>query len=146
MYLRGMTQREITDMLPQGTPPIMNLKTGEPYDISQINRDLAYLKKRWRTEADQDTATARTMNLAENREARRMAWTEKKLYYVFEGLRQEVDLLGLALSGAGEEGARELGAFLQGVEDATTGALDDLSEPSTNGHHADDDSSDLIPE
>jgi hypothetical protein len=124
MRLRHMTQREIADALPRAG--IVNPKTGQPYDLAQVNRDLKALKEEWRQGAQEDLATMRGEHHAEILEARRKAWADGKLYYVFEGLRQEADLLGLKMVPE-QDWTAATGSFLAGVQ-AGAAQAEDMSE------------------
>lgn len=125
MRLRGLTQREIAEGL--GRMGITNPSTGRPYDLAQVNRDIKSLREQWRAEALEDVSEARGQHLAEVREARREAWQDKKLFYVYEGLRQEADLLGLRVEPQRDWGALS-GSFLAGVETGVAMQDEDLSE------------------
>ena len=95
LRLEGLTQREIERLLPLGKDPIKNPRTGEPYDLATVNRDLKHLREEWREEAVGDIASVKGAHLAELREARRAAWEAGDLCAVLRGLGQEAGLLGL---------------------------------------------------
>ena len=95
LRLRGLTQREIVRLLPLGDDPIKNPRTGDPYDLATVCRDLKALRDEWREGAVGDVATVKGAHLAELREARRQAWASGDLSAVLRGLGQEADLLGL---------------------------------------------------
>lgn len=86
LRLRGITQREIVAALQA---------QGETWSLGTINHDIDALKAEWRAERLQDTAEKQAEVLAEIREARRAAWGAKDLGAVYQGLKQERELLGL---------------------------------------------------
>lgn len=124
MRLRGMTQREIVEGLESRGR--VNDATGNPWSLAIVNRDLKMLKQEWREETMKDVAEHKARNLAELREARRMAWQDRKHYAILQGLKQEAELLGLDGDMA-EDLANRFGAFLEGIEHATADVTD-LSE------------------
>jgi hypothetical protein len=144
--LRGLSQREITAMLPEGLPDrmshhteevlswhieqVVNPNTGRGYDLATINRDLQELAASWRQDASRDFAQLKAHHLASIRYGIRVAWAQNKLYYVFRGLELEAAVLGLHEPAAGADIAYKMGAFLAGVNAATSGDVPDLSEPS----------------
>lgn len=93
LRLRGLTQREIVDMLAR--EGAVNPETSEPYSLGTINSDIQALEKEWREQAARDTATRRAELLAELRAARRQAWSDKDVSNVLRGIKQEVELFGL---------------------------------------------------
>lgn len=144
--LRGLSQREITERLPEGLPDrinhnteevlswhierVVNPNTGRGYDLATINRDLRELEAGWRRDASRDFAQLKAHHLASIRYGIRVAWAQDKLYYVFRGLELEAAVLGLHKPDKGEDIAAKMGLFLQGVRMATSGDVPDLSEPS----------------
>src|SRR5262245_59683463 len=95
LRVRGATQREIVDALDRAT--IWNHDRGEPWGLSTINRDLQLLEAEWRENAAQAIADHRARLLAEIREVRRVAWSKGDLDLVLKGIKQEADLLGVAV-------------------------------------------------
>jgi hypothetical protein len=96
LRLRGLSQREIqAELAKEGEGQLINPKTDEPYALMTINRDVLSLEAEWKQDAISDIAQHKGRNLAETREARRVAWAKEKLYYVFRGLEHEANLLGL---------------------------------------------------
>jgi hypothetical protein len=93
MTLRGLTQREIVQALPGFG--VLNPGTGKPYSLGTVNSDLQHLRGEWRERAARDTADLKAQVLAELREARRAAWTDREINLVLRGLKQEAELLGL---------------------------------------------------
>ena len=97
-----MSQREITDRLPEGLPDrinntteevlswhieqVVNPNTGCGYDLATIKRDLQGLEASWRRDATRDFAELKAHHLASIRYGIRVAWAQDKLYYVFRGL------------------------------------------------------------
>jgi len=144
--LRGLSQREITDRLPEGLPDrinhhteevlswrieqVVNPNTGRGYDLATINRDLRELAASWRRDASRDFAELKAHHLASIRYGIRVAWAQDKLYYVFRGLELEAAVLGLRERDEAGDIAAKMGLFLQGVRMATSGDVPDLSEPS----------------
>lgn len=124
MRLRGYTQREITQGLASAGE--RNPTTNEPWSLGIVNSDLKALTKQWRKEASGDTEEMRGTQLAEIREARRLAWRVEKLYYIYEGLRQEAELLGLKLEPERDWGGAGA-SFLAGVETGTQMQAEDMS-------------------
>ena len=144
--LRGLSQRQITDRLPEGLPgrtnhhteealtwhieEVVNPNTGRGYDLATINRDLQELEAGWRQDASRDFAELKAHHLASIRYGIRVAWAQDKLYYVFRGLELEAAVLGLHEPDNAGDIAAKMGLFLQGVRQATSGDVPDLSEPS----------------
>jgi hypothetical protein len=95
LRLRGCTQREIVEELASST--VRNHETGEPWSLSTINRDLEVLESEWREQASQAIQAHRARLLAELREVRRIAWSKGNLDVVLRGIKQETDLLGVAV-------------------------------------------------
>ena len=95
LHVRGLTQREIQQALPMGENPMVNPKTGKPFDLAQINRDLKELNKRWLANADLPIAQHRAQHLAALEELRRAAWAKSKLDTVLRALEREAKMLGM---------------------------------------------------
>lgn len=92
LRLRGATTRQIEAQLPaQG---IVNNKTGKPYTIGIIHKDIKELEKKWQKNALRDMSELKSNQLAEIRAARSKAWGNGDLGMVSKFLKQEIDLLG----------------------------------------------------
>lgn len=145
--LRHYSIREIVDALPHGIvdkrdkddkpltwhiPEVVNPATGKGYGLGTVERDLEALKEEWLRDASEAFGELKAQHLAGIRQGIRAAWQQNKLYYVFRGLELEAAVLHLTEMDAGEDMAQKLGAFLAGVEAATTGPggeeVPDLSE------------------
>lgn len=153
--LRGYSVRQIVDALPNGLPnkveldkasgekkilswhieSVKNPNTGQGYGIGTIDRDLQELKAEWKAAAETDFGQLKADHLASIRYGIQQAWAQNKLYYVFRGLELEAAVLGLHEPDMGEDIAAKMGAFLAGVDAATSGDVPDLSEApgSTSG-------------
>lgn len=106
LRLRGLTGLEIVAALAHERDPIVNPKTGAPYDFSTVYRDLQYLEAQWSREALGDIAEHKGINLAETREARRQSWRDADLSGVYKFLKREADLLGLDAPTRQEHGGK----------------------------------------
>lgn len=142
--VRGYSQRQITEALPEGLPArrdpktdkvtewaipkVLNHKTEKPFDLATINRDVQSLEESWLESASASTETLKAQLLASIRYAVKEAWRQNKLYYVFRGYELEMVVLGLDKE-PGEDLGQLMGAFLTGVRDATEDQVEDLSEP-----------------
>lgn len=93
MRLRHMSLREITRGLE--TLGVRNERTGRPWGLATIFRDMAALDALWRSEALADTSKVKARLWAEIREVRRAAWVASDLSTVLRGIKQECELLGL---------------------------------------------------
>jgi len=93
LRLRGMTQREIVEKLP--ALEIINRKTNRPYSLGIINKDLQVIHEQWRTEAVQDIAEHVARVLAELREVKRAAWSEKAFGDILRAIEKECKILGI---------------------------------------------------
>ena len=108
---RGMRQVEIVNQL--GSPTVTRLVDGEqktfvntsylinpitnkPFDKSQINRDVQFLRKQWRDKANAEMDELLTEQFMELREARRVAWTRGDMAEVRLNMLAEIKLLGTA--------------------------------------------------
>lgn len=97
LRLRGMTGREIADVLAKGTktmPPLINPATGKPYERSTITRDITALRKQWQESAKQATSTRIARQLRELEELRRAAWAKGDLAMVARAMADERAILG----------------------------------------------------
>lgn len=129
LRLRGLTQQEIAGLLPRGDEPILNPKTGEPYDLATVNRDLKHLEAEWKAQAAGDIAELKGNHLAELREVRRRAWQGTQLNTVMRSLEHEARVLGIVGEKDTAEAIGALGdSFLAGVHTVKQMAGADLSE------------------
>jgi len=92
LRLRGATIREIQEKLPK--LGIINYKTGKPYTIKAVFTDINHLEKEWKQKAARDIDELISGELAEIREARRVAWSKSDLGMVAKFIDQEMKLLG----------------------------------------------------
>lgn len=89
---RGRSEREIRDALDgQGN---VNPRTGAPWSLGIIHRDCEELQAQWRAEAAAAIADVKGRQLAEIREARRMAWRLADVNQVRQLLKLEMELMG----------------------------------------------------
>lgn len=95
LILRGRTQREVEQELPELTPPIVNPKNGKPYALGTINADVKAIREQWRAEAVRDIAEHKARILAELGEVKRAAWTEKDFSNILRALEKEVRIMGI---------------------------------------------------
>src|SRR5215210_514719 len=93
--IRGVSQQEIVEALPQGSKGITNPKTGKPYPQSSISKDMAWVEEQWAKEYAADIGFIKAQHLAETREARKAAWAKGNLPMVFKSLKHEADVMGL---------------------------------------------------
>ena len=107
LLARGMTQIEITNQLGaqyiirdgQERPNpsyLINPITSEPFDKATINRDVQYLRKQWRENAEEVIEELLSKQLAEIREARRVAWARGDIEEVRLSIALEMKLTGTA--------------------------------------------------
>lgn len=110
LMARGLEQHEILDTLakPQYSEPYIekdgilidnpnfcsNGKTGEPVDKSTISRDWKKIKAEWRKEAVEDVNEHFARQLAEIREAKRIAQAAKDRSEIRLLIQLEMKLLG----------------------------------------------------
>jgi hypothetical protein len=128
LLLRGMTEREIEENLPELKEPILNPHTGKPYSQPQIHRDIAFLTAQWKERAAEDIDTKKALHLAELKEVRRRGWQTSQLNVVMRSLEHEARVLGLLDGGASEDLSQKMRAYLD-IYDAATRDAADLSEP-----------------
>jgi hypothetical protein len=104
---RGMRQIEIVNQL--GTPTIIrngdivpnpsylvNPITQAPFDKATINRDIQFLRKQWRENAEEEIEELLSHQLSELREARRVAWARGDIEEVRHNILAEMKLTGTA--------------------------------------------------
>lgn len=96
LRLRGLALDEIALALahPVYEGGLRNPTTGEPWSRATIARDLATLQDEWREAASEEIATFQAMQLAELREARRLAWQSQDTSEIRRNLETEMRLLG----------------------------------------------------
>lgn len=101
---RGLTHEEIWQQLALPTLPpdgrlnpayMVNPKTGQPYDRTQITRDLQWLREENLRLASDAMEQVKADALAEVRELKRAAWSSKKYDIVLRCLEREAKLQGL---------------------------------------------------
>jgi transposase len=144
LSLRGMSQREIADTLPNGVTdrvdedgkaltyhvePVRNEKSGKPYDLATINRDLQALEEGWKQNAAADIHELKARHLAGIEYARKLCFAQNKMYYVFRAYELEAMVLRLHESDAGD-GRRRGGPLnaerLQVILDSLESEMEDL--------------------
>lgn len=101
--LRGKSTRQIEAMFAKAAreSPIearqfgmVNPDTDEAWDHSTIARDLTYLEKQWREDAQQDRVKYKAAQIAELREHRKAAWQASELGEVRLSIKAEMELTG----------------------------------------------------
>lgn len=125
LRLKGLTHEEIYQALAMpGQAQIVNPKTNEPYDRTQITRDL----KKIRAEALETAHEAMEQHLADElaqiHELRRAAWAEKAYGIVARCIEMEMKLLGTA---APDKHLIVNIELMQQVTDALTAAGEDAT-------------------
>lgn len=93
LRLRGLSEAEIASKLAERSE-LHNPRTGKPYSRVTVHNDLVALRDEWRAESLRDIAIHKAVQLAEIREARRVAWSKADLNMVSKFLQQEINLLG----------------------------------------------------
>jgi hypothetical protein len=107
LLARGMRQIEIVNQLGaeyiirngtqvQNPSYLVNPITNQPFDRGTINRDVQFLRKQWRESAAEDMEDLLSRQLAEFREARRVAWARGDIEEVRLNLVAEMKLTGTA--------------------------------------------------
>jgi hypothetical protein len=96
LRLRGMTQREIESALP--AHGVFNPKTGKPWTLGMINRDLKAIEAQWREDAARDISELKAKQLAEIGEVKLEAWKKGAIKNVLAALDREMKLTGTAAS------------------------------------------------
>lgn len=89
---RRLTIRQIVEVLANGGRK--NPRTGKPWDIATIHRDLEAIKEAMRAEAVKDASEHKAEILADYQELIRLAWVEKRYDDVRLVLRDVRALLG----------------------------------------------------
>lgn len=93
LRLRRLSQREITKALEQ--QGLRHPTTDEPWSLTTVHLDCRALAEEWQATAVSDIGKLKGEHLAELREVRRAAWSEKDYMLVLRSLKQEAELLGL---------------------------------------------------
>jgi len=93
LRLQGKTQREIEAELPG--LGVINPKTSKGFTLAIINSDLKAIREEWRAEAVQDIAEHVARVLAELREVKRAAWSEKAFGDILRAIEKECKILGI---------------------------------------------------
>ena len=107
LLARGMRQIEIVNQLGveylmrngervKNPSHLINPVTQEPFDKATINRDVQFLRKQWRESAAEDAEEMLSRQLAELREARRVAWGRGDMDEVRLNMLAEIKLTGTA--------------------------------------------------
>lgn len=119
LRVKGLSLREIQDSMAAAgqTNPL----TGEPWSLGVIQRDCRDLEVAWLSEAAADIAAAKGLQLAEIREARRVAWGLVDVNQVRQLIKLEMELLGTEAARMFEVGGRAGGP----IEHAYTGVTDE---------------------
>ncbi len=98
LRLRGMTEREITDVLANGDKDgqgrLHNPETNKPYSNITIHNDLQALKAQWRESSNAATDEHISRQYAEIQELKRLAWAQKDGDLALKSLSLEMKLLG----------------------------------------------------
>lgn len=94
LRLRGLSIRDIVQALAMPPLSLTDPKTGKPYSVGTIHRDLKAIETEWREAAVADIAAWKAKQLAELAEVKRAAWLEKDLGMVLRAIQQEVDIIG----------------------------------------------------
>ncbi len=102
LTLRGFTAREIVAALGHGENALLNPKTGRPYSIGSIARDLMALKRRWLEASQENYAAAKARHLAEIGALKRAAWAAGDLAALARALDREARVWGFDAPGKHE--------------------------------------------
>lgn len=102
LTLRGFTAREIVAALGRGENALLNPRTGRPYALGSIARDLAVLKRRWLEASNDNYAAAKARHLAEIGALKRAAWAAGDLAALARALDREARVWGFDAPGKHE--------------------------------------------
>ena len=91
--LRGMKSADIVIFLAE--KEILNPRTGEPWSVATIDKDIRRLEESWKDEMSNNISQHRARILAELHEVKAASWQAGKLNLVLRAIDQETDLLGL---------------------------------------------------
>lgn len=91
--LRGFTNEEITQLLAE--KGVTNPRTGDPYTIQTVAKDINELEGRWMSDMLSDVSSHRSRVLAELRETKAAAWKAGNFNIILRAIDQEAKLLGL---------------------------------------------------
>lgn len=94
LRLRGLSIRDIVQALALPPLSLTDPRTGKPYSIGTIHRDLKAIEAEWKASAQADIAAWKARQLAELAEVKRAAWLEKDLPMVLSAIKQEADIIG----------------------------------------------------
>lgn len=92
LTLRGITMREIEDALAKAG--MKNPKTGKPWDLKTVWKDIQFLRQGWREEAKKAMGDHQAQILAKLEEVERAGWTGANLEVVLKAIAQRRALLG----------------------------------------------------
>lgn len=97
LMARGVTnRREIVDALarPVDEGGARNPNTGNPWSLGSIQNDCRIIEEQWHEETMRELTEHRSRQVAELREARRVAWQNSDVGEVRLNISLEADLLG----------------------------------------------------
>jgi hypothetical protein len=92
LRLKGLSQREIVSNLT--IQKKLNPKTGNPWSLGIINKDIADIEARWRESCSKDIGEHKARQLAEINEVKKHAWKATEFAVVLKAIDQESHLLG----------------------------------------------------
>lgn len=93
LKLRGLTTSEIFKQLPD--LGIVDKKTGKPWSIATISKDIEEITFEWRKHSRQTIGEHKAKILAELQAVKAAAWAEDKLGTVLAAIEKECKILGL---------------------------------------------------
>lgn len=93
LKLRGLSTTEIFKQLPE--LGIIDKKTGKPWSIATISKDIEEIAFEWRKHSRQTIAEHKAKILAELQSVKAAAWAEDKLGIVLAAIEKECKILGL---------------------------------------------------
>ncbi len=93
LKLRGLSTTEIFKQLPE--LGIIDKKTGKPWSIATISKDIEEIAFEWRKHSRQTIAEHKARLLAELQTVKAAAWAEDKLGVVLAAIEKECKILGL---------------------------------------------------
>ena len=94
LLIYNLTQAEIVDALAEAGH--VNPKTGEPWSIGTVNRDVSILREEWEQKAAADYAKHVQSQLARVQQAQAAAWSKGDLDAYARFMDQEMKLTGTA--------------------------------------------------
>ena len=122
---KGRSQREIRRLL-EGEGNV-NPEKGAAWSLGIIARDCKDLEQQWKESAAADIAEAKGRQLAETREARRVAWELKDINQVRLLIKLEMELLGTEAAKSVEVGGKGGGPITHEHKGQTHGSVDHLA-------------------